>query len=419
MLAVVAALAALIVVAVVRHRGADSTADQPVPPTSALGPSLASSESRGSPTPTSNATTSTATTTALPPWPTSPGACGNEVPLPLISQPASLAFNTGIRLVAGGTPRTVDVDTGTSDVLPITLASEEFVTALASDTDGIVALVGTCDPNGPSRILRVSNGGAVTSRPVPRDGYFPGELISGGDLVWFSLYPLTAAGDFVEDGAIALVPTDGAATPIVLPKGFIPSAGYRNLIVGNQWTAGAQTTGPIQLYDPATRHVVASYGTTRVSYAVDNGYLAWTPEDCAGRCEVHVVTLADGSSRTITATLLPGRGVWGTISPKGTLLATVTYDNPPDPRYAIDHPGGPRGVAVLNLSTGNWADVPGLELPPKSAVQLAFAGQQQWLAISLDVGDATKVLLWHPGLDHPVDAVEVSGVSGYSPLTVP
>ncbi len=359
-LAVAVALAVPLVVAIVAHHDRDRATDVTPPP---------APSSTSHPTALTEAPTRSSAP-ALPPWPSTAGACGGEVSLPVLSDVGRLSTVTGVRVVVGSTPRLVDVDTGVSTTLPIRLTADELVVQLASDPHGTVALIASCDKAGgvsmPTRLVRLAPDGSRYERSVQVPEFSSDSLIPGGDLTWLSRWPMKADGDYSTDAPMQLVGTVAGSSPVRLPNGFIPRSGFRGLIVGNNWRPDGETNGPVEVFDVATERIVARFGSTDVTYTVDNGHVVWADASCIGRCAVHVRNLADGTTRTVVARLDPGHDLgYGAISPDGAMAAFLTYDNPPDLHYAIDHPGGPTGIAVLDLTTGRTTDVPGIELPPK------------------------------------------------------
>jgi hypothetical protein len=413
-LTVTAALAVLLVAAVIAHDDPDRASD--------VTPAPSSPSDLTAPT----VLRSTPPTTALPPWPTTAAACGGEVSLPVLSDVGRLDAATGVRVVAGNTPRLVDVDAGASTTLPVRLTPDELVIELASDPQGTVALIASCLGTGagdsmPTRLVRLAPDGSRYELSARAPGFAPGSLISGGDLTWLSRWPVQADGDYLAEAPMQLAPTIAGASPVRLPKGFIPRGGFRGLVIGNKWLPDGETNGPVEVFDLATRRVIARFGSPDVSYTVDNGRVVWASASCIGRCAVHVEDLADGTTRTVWARLDQGRSVgYGAISTDGAMASFLTYNNPPDPHFAGDHPAGPTGIAVLDLATGRMTDVPGIQLAPKSSITLSFAGKDHWLVLPIGLAEESRILMWRPGLAHPVDAgVGLPGRPDYSsPLTV-
>ena len=370
-------------------------------------------------------TPSVAPASPLPPWPTAAGACDAEQDLPLLSGLGRVSGRTGVQVVTGSVPQTVDVDDHSMTPLPISLAATEYVSDLASDADGTVAVVGSCDTNAPTRVVRVHTGHTAAhptadtlALAVGPPQYLVGGLISGGDQVWLAQYAVDDHNEIIENAPMALFATDGTGTRVTLPKNFEPFAGYRDKIIGDIWDPDDTdpSAGPIEVYSLTTHRVVDSFGGKDVTYSVGNGYVVWANATCGGGCPVHVRNLSNGTTRVVNTTLTTTRSVgFGTISPDGRLLAVHTYDNTPDPRYATDHPIGPGGVAVMDLTSGVMTDVPGVELAPKGAVEFSFAGDGQWLVMALGLGDHTKILLWRPDLAAPLDAgVTLTGPTAWT-----
>jgi hypothetical protein len=102
------------------------------------------------------------------------------------------------------------------------------------------------------------------------------------------------------------------------------------------------------------------------------------------------------------------------LSPDGRLLAFALERRGQDPRYEQGHPLPPADIAVLHLDTGTLEIVPGIELPAKTVLALAFSRDDRWLMIALDAGSRTRLLAWRSHLPHPYETRPVPG-----PVDVP
>jgi len=350
------------------------------------------------------------------PWPTARGACGNETFLPILSAATPLTERTGVRLTVGNRPRSVDIDTAqVTPLAGVTLAADEFVSQLATDPAGAVALIQRCDQNAPTRVVRIAIDGQV--RQVG-SGRIAG-LLGGGSHVWGIQYSTDASG-LITDGPISLYSLDGrpAAT---LPSAFGLVGAYRDLIIGYQSppAAAAGTSAALVLLDPRTSRVKATIGPATAAAAVGANLVVWTTGACPAPapCRVHRYDLATGQTSTRDYDLAVGTYIgYGLISPDGRLLAFPHHRAAPDPRYNADHPGTPSDIAVLHLDTGEFDLIPGVELWAKSTPGLAFSSDSRWLIICLEEGTHSTLLLWRPGLSHPAaPPVTLPGPTLYNP----
>ena len=75
----------------------------------------------------------------------------------------------------------------------------------------------------------------------------------------------------------------------------------------------------------------------------------------------------------------------------------------------MGYPLPPTDIAWLHLDTGRLDVVPGIELPGKVGLSLAFAPHSDWLVAALDAGRDTRLLAWRPGLAHPEETAPLTG----------
>jgi hypothetical protein len=421
-------------VAVGTHLGdGPSSAGSPTPNDVATPPGHQSSAPTTAPSATSSSSAGARAVTASPswawetatstsqaaPWPTARGACDAEVRLPILSDVRDLKEPTGLELLTGSDPRPLDVDKATVGRALFDLAPGEFVSQLAIDAAGTVALISDCHGYPPVRLVRRSADGYQRSFAPALPGYQLGSLIAGGDRTWLALTRTDSDADVATDRAVLLQSTDGARDRIKLPAGFSPMAGSGDMIVGN-WSDNLNSAyGPIQLYSVSRRGIVAQLGGTSPQYAVGSGFVVWTAGTCTGSCPVHRYRIATGQQTTVTVAGIPAMS-WQTISPDGSKIAGVSYGNPDDPRFDTDHPGGPTRLAVMDLHSGTVTTLPGLEMAPKSSASLAFSPDGRWLVVAVNTGSGTTVLLYDQRLDGPLDpGVGVSGPTLWNaPLVV-
>jgi hypothetical protein len=353
------------------------------------------------------------------PWPTVPGACGSDVTLPVLSGVGTLTVATGLQLLAGNDPRLLNVDSATGGDPLFHLREGEFVSQIAVDDAGTVAVVSDCRGYPPVRVMRRTSDGTMHTIAASAPGYQVGSLISGGDRTWLAMYHTQPDSIQYQDSAVLLRATDGSGETVTLPNGFNPTAGSGDLIVGNWSDHLSSVYGPIQLYDTAKRAIVAQIGDATPQYAVGNGYIIWSAGDCTGRCPVHRYRVADRQQTTSIVTVHTTIA-WTAISPDGFRVAGVSYNNEPDPRFAVDHPGGPTGIAVMDLKTGAVTPLPGIKMAPKSAPSMVFSPDGRWLAVGINAGDSANILLFDHDLRGPYDpGIQVHGPSLWNvPLAV-
>jgi hypothetical protein len=320
-----------------------------------------------------------------------------------------LAERTGLQVSLGPQLNTVDVDQArVSRRSALRLVAGEFVSQVVPNGAGSVALIKTCDQGMPSRVVAVDAGGQMHQVAV---GHVDG-LLAGGRHPWAYQF---LAGNNAPEG---LDPLNGGA-PLTLPAGFGVVGAYQDLIIGYQAPpAGSDpnTSGPLVILDPATGRVQATVGPGSAAATVSAGLILWTDGACtaARGCVVHRYDLATGgmSSRDYHLGLSTDANLgYGLISPDQRLLAFQLHRPAPDPRFDQGHPGTPSDIAVLHLDTGQLETVPGIELWAKAIPGLLFSPDSRWLIIGLDAGTRTSLLLWHPGLSHPVATVEIPGLT--------
>lgn len=426
LLAVVALLAFGIGVGVGTHRtGPASAAGQVTAPSTADGSVRYDRGQVGastSPTAGTTASSRTARTSAPPtlrarqPWPTAVGVCGYERPVPLISGALPLEGPTGLRVMAGASPSRIPVDGGgTGKAL-----FPNPVEALASDGQGLVAisLVEQCSEESSARSvmgLRLGDDGelsqifpSATSHPGPVQ---PWGIVSGGNrafLVATPPYdPNEAPSLDISADVYTLLATDGSGDSIALPAGLMPVAGWRDLVIGYFVSNAADTFGPIQIYDVTGGGIVAQLAAASPQLVAANGHLAWFDSSCSSRCTMHRYDLDTGKHSDTEVTLARseygGVGNLAAMSPDGRRVAMVTYDAAADSRYDLGHPGGPARFSVLDLDSGRITALPGVLRAPKTASAAAFSPDGAWLAVAVNDGPKTRILLYDQDLRGPYD----------------
>jgi hypothetical protein len=353
------------------------------------------------------------------PWPTAAGVCGYQMPVPLISETQPLDGATGLTVVAGGAPSRIPVDGGA----PGQALFPASVDALAADAAGLVAITTSdacvSDPSTAAiAAFRLNSDGAVT-QVFPTAGSKQGSLqpwaiVAGGNRAWLAAAPPfdpdAPAGDAAGEtsaGVTTLIATDGSGRLVTLPAGFVPQKGWRDLVIGYYVSNASDTYGPIQIYDLASGGIVAQFAAASPQVTASNGYVAWIDAACAARCTAHRYELGTGSHTEIpmalTSSEYGGIGSLLAMSPDGRRAAMVTYDAHPDSRYELGHPGGPARFSMLDLDSGRLTALPGIVRPPKTQAGAAFSPDGRWLAVAVDDGAATRVLLYDHELRGPYD----------------
>jgi hypothetical protein len=379
----------------------------------------------GEPTPRSSAAVTAqagdATSAAMrQPWPTATEVCGYERPVPLVSGTLPLDGGTGLTVVAGGAPSRIQVDGGASGQALFPAS----VDALAADAAGVVAITTSdaclSDPSSAAiAAFRLNSDGAVTqvfptAGSQQQDALQPWAIVAGGNRAWLAAAPpfdpdapAGDAGGGTSAGVTTLIATDGSGHLVTLPAGFVPQAGWRDLIIGYYASNASDTYGPIQIYDLASGGIVAQFAAASPQVAASNGYVAWIDAACSARCMAHRYELGTGRHTEISVALTSGEygGVGSLIamSPDGRRVAMVTYDAHPDSRYELGHPGGPARFSMLDLDSGRLTALPGIVRPPKTQAGAAFSPDGRWLAVAVNDGVQTRILLYDHDLRGPYD----------------
>ncbi|WP_329000217.1 hypothetical protein OHA18_38005 [Kribbella sp. NBC_00709] len=336
---------------------------------------------------------------AVPAWPTAPGACGAETPLPVVSSTAP-AEHTGIQLLLGGERlRLVDFDSGHATTLPDAVVRPgEYAAVLAGDPITAYATTGSCDETAPYAMLRVSVDHQVSVvRPLGPTEW----ALTDGSRVWIATF---ASGIESPYGTIA--PLFGGER-VRLPLGFAPSAVVGDTLVGLlQPDPGISPTW-LALVDARTGRLQTKLDQHVAPLAAGAGQVLWASgcADDASPCTLH--RRAIGGAETLGSPL-PGSACCGVVSPDGTRAAFLIEQVSTDPRFN-GHPPAPTDIAIVQLGTGRLTIVPGIDLPAKAQPGLAFAGRGDWLMMALDAGTRTRLLAWRPGLRQPYETSALPG----------
>jgi hypothetical protein len=390
------------------HRSAPSDTGRVGAPTS--NPANATAPSR------TERTSAPTTLAARQPWPTAVGVCGYEMPVPLISGVLPLNGPTGLSVMAGGSPSRIPVDGGRA-------AKALFpnpVEALAPDGQGLVATspVEQCSEEssaGSVLGLRLGDDGELSqifpSAESHQSSLQPWGIVSGGNHAYLVATPPYDPNEAptlnISADVYTLLATDGSGDSIALPAGLMPVAGWRDLVIGYFVSTAAETFGPIQIFDVTGGGIVAQLAAASPQLVAAGGHLAWFDSSCSSRCTVHRYDLDTGQRSDTEVTLARseygGVGALAAMSPDGRRVAMVTYDAAADSRYDLGHPGGPARFSVVDLDSGRITALPGVLRAPKTASGAAFSPDGAWLAIAVNDGPNTRVLLYDQDLRGPYD----------------
>lgn len=333
------------------------------------------------------------------PWPQERGACGNSVEVPVVASTGPRSTQLSV-VVGGSEVSVVDFDTGRSTTLRgAELGDGQFATDLASGS-GTYVLTHTCaasDPPPASRLIRVGSGAQLLPGSVS-------SIFADRGRLWGIGFPST------NHPYGSLLDLDNMRR-VRLPKGFAPEAVTDGVAVGTLVDT-PRGAGDLVLVNPDSGQVQADLGNG-VLLATGHGVVVWTVGcriDSSRACTLHRRMVTGGATSTYWLARPPGfaRGV---ISPDARTIAFAIERGGPDPRYVLDYPLPPTEVALLNLDNNYLDVVPGLELPAKTGPGLAFSPDGRWLVIALGAGSRTRLLAWHPGLEHPSETTPIRSTS--------
>lgn len=329
-----------------------------------------------------------------PPWPTAPGACGDDAQLPIVSsmrprQP------TGIRVLVGGRGlSTVDFDAG-SVARTFDTGSRTNVWQILPGSPTYV-LTSTCGMPPRERLVRLD----AHLHPVAQTALGNRAVLTDGTRLRLASWPENAR----QHGTLTPL---GGGRAVRLPAGFSADAITGGVVVGSFYPGSG--AGSLGLVDAATGRVRTRLGAGQ-TVAAGHGLVVWSscPPSAAGPCVLYRRAV-DATHTTRYRLPRPTGFTSGVLSPDGREVAFTLERARQDPRYEQGHPIPPADVAVLHLDTGALDVVPGVELPAKSAPALAFSAHSRWLVIALDGGTTTRLLAWRPGLRQPFESWPVPG----------
>jgi hypothetical protein len=335
-------------------------------------------------------------TTTPPPWPTSPGACNEEISLPIVSS-TPRGDTTGIRLLLGGDRlRIVDFDSGQATALTAArLRPGEYITQLAGAAT-TYATTRTCTSN-TSRVLRI---GANARISVVASLGLIEWMLADGDRAWVVSNPSDVHHPY------GFITPLGGSPRVRLPDSFYPDAIVNGTLTGSL-APDPSAGGSLVLVDARTGHLQTNLGRTASTVATGSGLIIWS-DGCYGEydkpCLLHRRSVATGAT---TPYHLPRPAFTGIVSPDGREVALTLERAAKDPRFT-GHPIPPSDVAILHLDTGKLEIIPGIEVPAKIFPTLAFSADGHWLVIALDAGTKTRLLAWRSGLAHPYESTPIT-----------
>ncbi|WP_410791144.1 hypothetical protein [Kribbella sp. C-35] len=341
-------------------------------------------------------------------WPTAPGACGADTPLPIVSSEPP-AEHTAIQVLLGGERlRLVDFDSGRATTLPdAVIRPGGYAAVLAGDPVTAYATTGSCNETAPYAMLRIGADHQVSLiRPLG-----PTEWpLADGHRVW-----ITSFASDIDNPYGTIAPIAGGQR-VRLPLGFYASAIVGDTIVGLMQPDPGISPTWLALVDATTGRLQAKLEQHVAPLAAGAGQVFWTSgcDDDASPCTLHRRSIDGGET---VGSPLPRHACCGVVSPDGTRMAFLIDRASADPRFD-DHPLPPMDIAIMHVDTGRMSIVPGIELPARSKPGLAFAARGDWLAIALDTGSRTRLLAWRPGLQQPYETNALPGVVHDPPTLV-
>lgn len=328
----------------------------------------------------------------LPAWPTARGACGDQPQLALVSG-QQRAQDTGLTVLVGGA-RVWRVQVDTSSRTPVgtpLLGRDEYVSELAGST----AVAYQCRT---SRTRTLTLGGqtpAVSLRSV--DVYQDGRRT----------YVVRAA---TSRHPHPLLITRGQPS-VQLPRRFVVVGVTDGIVAGTASVQGRSVgmlleadTGRVRTRLSSGQPIAAGGGQVISEVGCDPTFPA--------PCTLRSTPVSGGATRSFPLPQVPS-AVPGVVSPDGRDFAFSLERAHPDRRYSMGYPLPPADIAWLHLDSGRIDVVPGIELPGKVGLALAFAPRSDWLVAALDEGRGTRLLAWRPGLTHPEEAAPIAATSIY------
>ncbi len=335
----------------------------------------------------------------LPAWPTAHGACGDQPQVALVSG-RQRAHATGLRVVVGGARVwRVDFDRGTqSAVRTPPLGAGAYVEQIA----GSSAVVYGCRTSR-TRTLTLGTDAPAVSHGGPVDVYQDGRRT------------------YVVRESSARHPRPLLSTPgrpsVQLPRNFTVT-GVTDGVVSGSALLGGEYVG--MLLEADTGRITNRLIRGQPVAAGGGVVISQAACDVTRRapCTLRSTSVSDGATRSYRIPHSPGLQP-GVLSPDGREYAFLIERSHQDRHYSMGYPIPPADIAWLHLDTGRLDVVPGIELPGKVGLSMAFAPRSDWVVVALDQGVSTRLLAWHPGLAKLQEAAPiVAPASSHAGLAV-
>jgi hypothetical protein len=328
----------------------------------------------------------------LPAWPTAQGACGDQPQVALVFG-KQRAHGTGLRVLVGGTKIwRVDFDRGTrSTARTPALDGDAYVDQIAGST----AVVYNCAES-LTRTLTIGTDQPAVSLGGPVDVYQDG------------------SHTYVVREASARHPRPLLSTPgrptVQLPRHFAVT-GVTDGVVAGSALLGGDYVG--MLLDADTGRITNRLIRGQLVAAGGGVVISQAGCDVArlGPCTLRSTRVSDGVTHNYRIPRSPGV-VPGVLSPDGREYAFLIERSHQDRHYSLGYPIPPADIAWLHLDTGRLDVAPGIELPGKVALSMAFAPHSDWVVVALDQGVTTQLVAWHPGLAKLQEAPPIVAQAG-------
>jgi hypothetical protein len=291
-----------------------------------------------------------------------------------------------------------------------------------------------------------------------QSGPVPGVRLDAGERAAVQVVPAgtlyTEVAPSTTRSRTTLVPLTGGRQPVVLGNdvAVVPALRGSDLFVAARdpsstkvtittasgtarasWTAGGTLTplrdtaaglvvrqlgdrgvAELRVLDPRTGALRRRIAVGGIVVAVGPTSVAYVPADCRGDCPLSVTAVADGKTRSYPLPADTGNPAVGEFAPDGRRIALGVPGQYRDGRLIVV----PGFAEVLDLATGAFTRVPGLDTAAERAPDLSWSGDTLVLAAwsgsggqvgmwSADQGDRLRVLEAAPPGDAAFSSVTV------------